>query len=87
MQFYFQGEPLLNPHLSEMIRSASDAGLYTIVSTNAQALDRETAKRLVASGLRRIIISMDGLSQEAYEAYRQGGDVEKTKAAIRYLHE
>lgn len=87
IQFYFQGEPLLNPHLPEMIRAANDAGLYTIVSTNAQALDRETAKRLVDSGLRRIIISMDGLSQEAYEAYRQGGDVEKAKAAIHYLHE
>ena len=45
------------------------------------------AKRLVVSGLHRIIISMDGLSQSSYEAYRKGGSVEKARAAIRYLRE
>ncbi|MGM9824952.1 MAG: radical SAM/SPASM domain-containing protein [Paludibacteraceae bacterium] len=87
VQFYFQGEPLLNPRLPEMIREAAQQGCYTIVSTNAQALDRTMAKRLVMSGLHRIIVSMDGLSQSAYEAYRQGGSVEKVKNALRYLHE
>lgn len=87
IQFYFQGEPLLNPRLPELIHEAAQQGLYTIVSTNAQSLDREMARRLITSGLHRIIISMDGLSQASYEAYRQGGSVEKTKAAIRYLRE
>ena len=85
IQFYFQGEPLLNKDLPQMIREAHDAGLYTIVSTNAQALTAETAEALVASGLSRIIISMDGLTQASYGAYRIGGDLEKVKAAIRYL--
>ena len=87
VQFYFQGEPLLNPRLPELIRDVAQQGLYTIVSTNAQALDRAMAKRLVLSGLHRIIISMDGLSQSSYEAYRKGGSVEKARAAIRYLRE
>lgn len=87
VQFYCQGEPLLNPCLPDMIREAAQQGCYTIVSTNAQALDRAMAKRLVMSGLHRIIVSMDGLSQSAYEAYRQGGSVEKVKNALRYLHE
>ncbi len=87
VQFYFQGEPLLNPRLPELIHEAAQQGLYTIVSTNAQALDRAMAKRLVVSGLHRIIISMDGLSQSSYEAYRKGGSVEKARAAIRYLRE
>ena len=87
VQFYFQGEPLLNPRLPELIREVAQQGLYTIVSTNAQALDRSMAKRLVVSGLHRIIISMDGLSQSSYEAYRKGGSVEKARAAIRYLRE
>ena len=87
VQFYFQGEPLLNPRLPEMVHEAAQHGLYTIVSTNAQALDRAMAKRLVISGLQRIIISMDGLSQSSYEAYRKGGSVEKARAAIRYLRE
>ena len=87
VQFFFQGEPLLNPRLPEMIHDAVQQGCYTIVSTNAQALDRSMAKRLVVSGLHRIIISMDGLSQSSYEAYRKGGSVEKARAAIRYLRE
>ena len=87
VQFYFQGEPLLNPRLPELIREVAQQGLYTIVSTNAQALDRSMAKRLVVSGLHRIVISMDGLSQSSYEAYRKGGSVEKARAAIRYLRE
>lgn len=85
VQFYFQGEPLLNKDLPLMIREAHDAGLYTIVSTNAQALTETLASRLVDAGLDRIIISMDGLTDETYNAYRVGGSLEKTKAAMRYL--
>ena len=87
MQFYFQGEPLLNPNLPTMIREAHEAGLYTIVSTNAQAMTKERAEELVSSGLDRIIISMDGLTEETYSAYRVGGDIEQCKAAIRWLRE
>jgi len=87
IQFYFQGEPLLNKDLPLMIREAHEAGLYTIVSTNAQALTPEMAQALVGSGLDRIIISMDGLTQASYGAYRIGGDLEKTKAALKWLRE
>ncbi len=87
IQFYFQGEPLLNKDLPLMIREAHDAGLYTIVSTNAQAMTPEIAKALVSAGLDRIIISMDGLTQESYSAYRVGGSLNQCKAALRYLRE
>ena len=85
MQFYFQGEPLLNKDLAQMIAEAHEAGLYTIVSTNAQAMTRELAEELVQAGLSRIIVSMDGLTQATYGAYRIGGNIEKAKAALRYL--
>ena len=87
IQFYFQGEPLLNKDLPLMIREAHDAGLYTIVSTNAQALTPEMAEALVQAGLNRIIVSMDGLTEESYSAYRVGGSLDKAKAALRYLRE
>lgn len=87
VQFYFQGEPLLNKELPTMIREAHEAGLYTIVSTNAQAMTEKLAEELVHAGLDRIIISMDGLTDESYNAYRVGGSLEKTKAALRYLRE
>ena len=87
VQFYFQGEPLLNKDLPLMIREAHGAGLYTIVSTNAQAMTPELAKALVAAGLDRIIISMDGLTQESYSAYRVGGSLDQCKKALRWLQE
>ncbi len=87
IQFYFQGEPLLNPNLPQMVHEAHEAGLYTIISTNAQALTPAIAEALVTAGLDRIIVSMDGLTEESYTAYRVGGSLEKTKAAIRYLRE
>ena len=87
VQFYFQGEPLLNKDLPLMIREAHEAGLYTIVSTNAQAMTPDLAKALVAAGLDRIIISMDGLTQESYSAYRVGGSLDQCKAALRWLQE
>ena len=87
VQFYFQGEPLLNKDLPQMIREAHDAGLYTIVSTNAQAMTEAMAEALVNSGLDRIIVSMDGLTEESYNAYRVGGSLEKCKEALRYLRD
>ena len=85
MQFYFQGEPLLNKQLPEMIAAAHQVGLYTIVSTNAQALSRSTAEALVKSGLNRIIVSIDGFSEESYAAYRVGGSLHKALAGLQHL--
>ena len=87
MQFYFQGEPLLNTHLPEMISRAHQAGLYTIVSTNAQALTQEMADALVRSGLNRIIVSIDGFSEESYTAYRVGGDLNKALQGLQFLRQ
>ena len=87
MQFYFQGEPLLNRQLPEMITRAHQAGLYTIVSTNAQALTSLTAQRLVKSGLSRIIVSIDGFSEESYAAYRVGGSLHRALEGLQFLHE
>ena len=85
MQFYFQGEPLLNKQLPEMIAAAHQVGLYTIVSTNAQALSRSTAEALVKSGLSHIIVSIDGFSEESYAAYRVGGSLHKALEGLQHL--
>ena len=87
IQFYFQGEPLLNKDLPTMIAQAHEVGLYTIVSTNAQALTRELAQSLVDAGLNRIIVSMDGLTEESYGAYRIGGSLQQCINALCFLRE
>src|SRR5690606_27471880 len=45
--------------------------------TNAHFLSDEIAKRTVESGFDRLIISIDGTTQETYSAYRKGGNWEK----------
>ena len=37
----------------------------------------DTAKKTVESGLSRLIVSIDGTTQETYEQYRIGGDINK----------
>jgi len=77
LTFYFQGEPYLNPNFLEMVKYASDKGIYTSTSTNAHYLNKEQAKKTVESKLDRLIISIDGTTQETYEQYRIGGQLQK----------
>lgn len=77
LTFYFQGEPYLNPQFLDMVAIAKHHKIYTTTSTNAHFLNVENAKRTVESGLNRLIISIDGASQDTYEAYRKEGDLSK----------
>jgi len=74
--FYFQGEPFINPDFLKMVKHASDNGIYTITSSNGHFLSDDIAKRTVESGLDRLIISIDGTTQEVYEQYRKEGNLE-----------
>ncbi len=75
--FYFQGEPYLNPAFLDMVKYASSKKIYTATSTNAHYLTDENAKRTVESGLDRLIISIDGTTQDVYRQYRVGGNLDK----------
>jgi radical SAM protein with 4Fe4S-binding SPASM domain len=75
--FYFQGEPYLNPDFLEMVKFASEKKIYTATSTNAHYLTSEAAKKTVESGLDRLIISIDGTTQDSYQQYRVGGKLDK----------
>jgi radical SAM protein with 4Fe4S-binding SPASM domain len=83
--FYFQGEPYLNPDFLKMVRYAAAKKIYTATSTNAHYLTDEKAKETVESGLDRLIISIDGTTQEVYEQYRVGGKLEKVLAGARNI--
>lgn len=74
--FYFQGEPYINPNFLEMVRYANNKKIYTITSTNGHFLSEENAKKTVESGLDRLIISVDGTTQDVYEQYRKEGNLE-----------
>jgi len=83
--FYFQGEPYLNPDFLAMVSYASSKGIYTATSTNAHFLNDENARKTVESGLDRLIISIDGTSQDVYEQYRRGGNLDKVLQGTRNI--
>ncbi len=77
MTFYFQGEPYLHKDFLKMVKYANSKKIYTATSTNAHYLNFENALETVKSGLDRLIISIDGTTQDTYQQYRVGGDIEK----------
>ncbi|CAN5777397.1 hypothetical protein BH11BAC4_BH11BAC4_19290 [soil metagenome] len=89
--FYFQGEPYLNTDFLEMVKYAADKGIYTATSTNAHYLTDEAARKTVESGLDRLIISIDGTTQDVYQQYRVGGKLDKvlegTKNIVKWKKE
>src|SRR6185436_5726969 len=83
--FYFQGEPYLNPDFLNMVSYASQKGMYTATSTNAHYLTDDNARKTVESGLDRLIISIDGTTQDVYQQYRVGGKLEKVLEGARNI--
>lgn len=73
LTLYFQGEPYLNPAFTDMVRYAREKKMYVFTSSNAHFLDEKRAEETVRSGLSRMIISIDGITQETYEKYRVEG--------------
>ena len=59
-----------------MVKYASAKKIYTATSTNAHYLTDDNAKRTIESGLDRLIISIDGTTQDVYQQYRVGGNLE-----------
>ncbi len=82
---YFQGEPFLHPDLFKMIKYSDDNNIYTAISTNGHFLTPENSVKIIKSGLKRIIISVDGTSQKSYEKYRVGGKLNDVLKGIQNL--
>ncbi len=80
-----QGEPYLNKDFLKMVKYASDKGLFTLVSTNAN-IDINV-EETVKSGLDSIIVSLDGSTQATYNKYRVNGELNKVLENVRKLVE
>jgi len=85
LHLYFQGEPFLNPRFFEMVSLADKNRIFTSTSTNAHYLDKQNIDKVLDSGLKQLIISMDGITQEVYKKYRIGGKLEKVKDGLTKL--
>jgi MoaA/NifB/PqqE/SkfB family radical SAM enzyme len=86
IKLYLSGEPLLHEGFFEMIEYAGRRGCRTMIHTNAMALTREMAERILTSSLTFLSFSFDGCSAEVYEQLRPPAKFEPIKANInRYL--
>lgn len=85
LQLFFQGEPFIHPKIYHFIKLASEKKIYTSTSTNGHFLTAENCAKIIQSGLKRIIISVDGTSQENYEKYRVGGSLDTVISGIKNL--
>lgn len=83
---YFQGEPFLNKDIFRLIEySGKEKKIFTTCSTNGHYLNEKNAEKTVRSGLDKLIVSMDGTTQEVYEQYRKKGDLNKVKEGIKNI--
>jgi radical SAM protein with 4Fe4S-binding SPASM domain len=85
INYYFQGEPFLHPQFLDLIKEAKRHKIYTATSTNAHFIDYKKAEEIVNSGLDRLIISIDGITQATYEQYRVHGQLNKVLEATTHL--
>jgi MoaA/NifB/PqqE/SkfB family radical SAM enzyme len=77
------GEPLLNPRIFSMVALARSYGAETAISTNLNHLAPGMAEDIVACGLDRLVVSIDGASQETYAKYRVNGDFGKVMENLK----
>jgi radical SAM protein with 4Fe4S-binding SPASM domain len=68
-----------------MIAYAAKKRMFVCVSTNGHFLDENTCNNLVKCGMQKIIISVDGATNESYNKYRKGGDLTKVIDGIKTL--
>ncbi|MDR3204642.1 MAG: radical SAM protein [Deltaproteobacteria bacterium] len=72
------GEPLLIKNIDQWVSKAHQAGFIDIsLITNGQALDYSMSLRLIKSGLTRLMISIDAVSEDTYAKVRPGGDFKR----------
>lgn len=87
INLYFQGEPMINPHVAEMIAEATKRNIYTCMSTNGHYLSEKRCAQLIESGLSSLVVSLDGITPTTYSHYRKGGDLKKVQEGIKRMVE
>ena len=64
------GEPLYRPDIFRVAEFATWRGLKVAMATNGTLVDAEVARRIKASGVRRVSISLDGADAETHDRFR-----------------
>ena len=65
------GEPLLRQDIFEIASYGTAKGLRMVMATNGTLVTEEIAKKMIASGIQRVSISIDGLDAASHDAFRK----------------
>lgn len=77
------GEAFLNKNIYDMIAYADAQNIGTLVSANLNDLPNNGAERIAKTGLERLVVSIDGATQESYARYRINGNLDKVLTNMR----
>jgi tungsten cofactor oxidoreducase radical SAM maturase len=80
------GEPLTHPHILDMVRLVRERDLAVTIGSNGLLLDKAMSRELVALGVDRLIVSLDGVTHETYASVR-GAEISLVLDNIRGLNE
>jgi radical SAM protein with 4Fe4S-binding SPASM domain len=64
------GEPLLRRDILEIVRRASERGLWVVVGTNGVSITENLAARLAEAGARGLSLSLDALDPDRHDRFR-----------------
>jgi len=82
-----QGEPMLHPHVFDMLEKAVGMGFSVGIVTNGTPLTQERCEKLGKLGLAYIQFSFAGWDKESYEATYVGSKFERTLANLRTMQD
>lgn len=85
MELHHLGESLVHPEIDRFVAACSSRGLGTELSCNPSMLRNDLPRRLIDAGIRRLVISIDGVDDETSTKIR--GPAARYEKIERHLEE
>lgn len=86
IRYTSNGEPLVHPKGYEMIEYAvRNSGVFVTLTTNGTIMNEKRIRRLLASGIHMIDISVDAFTPDTYAKVRVNGDLNVTQGNVLRL--
>ncbi len=82
---YGQGESFLHPRIFDMIAYAERNRCPVHISTNLKSVTPDKAPLLLDSSLSRLVVCIDGATQETHAKYRRGSDLDQVMENLRAI--
>ena len=79
------GEPLTHPRALDMLETLAKKKLNLEMITNGSLLSEDIIRRLLALGMEKIYVSLDGPDDQEYNQIREGADFKQVYSNLKLL--